>query len=56
MELEFCPKSEDKQHCIHWYDGEPCCRCGTAMNFGDAIQALKNALIRTARWGCHTST
>lgn len=37
-----CSKSEDKQHCSCWYDGQPCCRCGVAMNFGDAIEALKS--------------
>lgn len=23
-----CPKREDKIHCVHWYDAEPCCNCG----------------------------
>ena len=23
-----CPKREDKQHCVCWYDGELCCACG----------------------------
>lgn len=22
-----CPKAEDSQHCVHWYDGDSCCRC-----------------------------
>ena len=22
-----CPKREDRKHCVHWYDGEPCCDC-----------------------------
>ena len=37
-----CPKSDDKQHCNCWYDGKPCCRCGVAMDFGDALKALKD--------------
>ncbi len=36
-----CAKSTDKQHCECWYDGKPCCRCGAAMTFGDAIEAWK---------------
>ena len=23
-----CPKSDDKIHCNHWYDGGKCCSCG----------------------------
>lgn len=23
-----CPKREDEQHCVHWYDDEACCACG----------------------------
>lgn len=23
-----CPRSGDKRHCVHWYDGEKCCTCG----------------------------
>lgn len=27
--LEHCPKSEDNQHCDHWWDNEgPCHYCG----------------------------
>lgn len=26
---DFCPDSSDDLHCNHWYDGEPCCYCGT---------------------------
>src|ERR1700679_2484045 len=37
-----CPRSNDKQHCDCWYDGKPCCRCGAAMNFGDALKAAKD--------------
>lgn len=25
----YCPKREDKTHCEHWWDGQPCCSCGT---------------------------
>lgn len=49
-----CPASDDRQHCDCWYDGQPCCRCGVAMNFGDAMEALKNdpglTKIRRAGW------
>jgi len=24
-----CPKREDQKHCECWYDGRPCCSCGT---------------------------
>ena len=23
-----CPVRADKQHCVCWYDNEPCCACG----------------------------
>lgn len=23
-----CPRSDDDQHCRHWYDGGRCCSCG----------------------------
>ena len=23
-----CLAREDRTHCVHWYDGEPCCSCG----------------------------
>jgi hypothetical protein len=48
-----CPKSNDRQHCDCWYDGKPCCRCGVAMNFGDAMTALKNdpGVTRVCRSG-----
>lgn len=28
---EWCPEApgDDLGHCQHWYDAEPCCRCGT---------------------------
>lgn len=48
-----CPKSDDRQHCDCWYDGKPCCRCGVAMNFGDAVEALKSdnsAKVQRAGW------
>lgn len=25
---QTCPNREDDMHCIHWWDGEPCCACG----------------------------
>lgn len=25
---EWCPAAEDHTHCNHWWDCEPCCRCG----------------------------
>ncbi len=25
---EECPNSDDGTHCVHWWDGEECCRCG----------------------------
>ncbi len=30
IEQELCPEGTptDGFHCVHWYDGEPCCRCG----------------------------
>lgn len=36
-----CPVRDDRQHCRCWYDGEPCCDCGEAMDFGQALQQLK---------------
>ena len=24
----YCPESEDDQHCVHWWDCEPCHWCG----------------------------
>lgn len=48
-----CPNSDDKQHCDCWYDGKPCCRCGEAMNFGQALEALKNdssAKVQRSGW------
>jgi hypothetical protein len=23
-----CSAREDGVHCVHWWDGEPCCSCG----------------------------
>jgi hypothetical protein len=23
-----CPARDDRTHCVHWYDGDPCCGCG----------------------------
>ena len=52
--LELTCTSADKQHCNCWYDGKPCCRCGLAMTFGEAIQALKDtngeSHVRRAGW------
>lgn len=28
IDPETCPKSDDGQHCINWYDGEQCTQCG----------------------------
>jgi hypothetical protein len=36
-----CPKRDDRQHCDCWYDGKPCCACGEAMNFGAALEQLR---------------
>ena len=36
-----CPVRADKQHCEHWYDGNPCCACGEAMDFGQALIQLR---------------
>lgn len=49
---ENCPKREDSQHCICWYDGKPCCSCGDTMTFGDAIQLMKDSgqKVRRAGW------
>jgi len=29
IDTEFCPCREDKTHCECWFDGEPCCNCGS---------------------------
>ena len=36
---EYCPKSDDHQHCHCWYDGEVCCRCGAAAMTKEYKQA-----------------
>ena len=46
-----CPKSDDKQHCNHWYDGKQCCRCGEAMNYWDALEAVNDADAKIERAG-----
>ena len=27
-DFEYCPNDAQHWHCEHWYDCEPCCRCG----------------------------
>lgn len=27
--VEYCPAREDGTHCNCWWDGEPCCACGS---------------------------
>lgn len=44
-----CPRSDDRQHCNCWYDGKPCCRCGVAMNFGQATKLMQDAEGARAR-------
>lgn len=29
-----CPKREDEIHCVHWWEGEPCCDCGDNGELG----------------------
>ena len=33
-----CPTMEDGKHCVHWYDGGPCCSCGDAAAPEGAVE------------------
>lgn len=40
-ECEMCPKGteDDPAHCVHWYDGDECCRCNAPAMTEEQKQA-----------------
>lgn len=51
MNNEICYAREDRQHCNCWYDGKPCCSCGDAMTFGNAIDQMVDSGVKVRRTG-----
>lgn len=45
---EFCPKApaEDPGHCLHWYDCEPCHRCGSDAGGEDNCDCERHTQAR----------
>lgn len=35
--VEFCPKRDDQTHCNCWWDGKPCCACGSNEGHIDGV-------------------
>lgn len=38
-----CRDRHDQKHCVHWYDGEPCCACGDDNGPADGLGGLQGA-------------
>ena len=43
--LEACSKHEDGQHCNCWYDGRPCCACGSDAGWVDGPEGIDARLL-----------